>query len=127
MSHLRIGIASNTEQDMLTPDQLRAARALVKWSREDLADKSGVAAVTIKGFELLGADSKISTLNKLRRALEVADITYSGCAFRQLRARGNRQATATPLKRAMNSRRLNGPPHARCWDQNIRSSLRALG
>jgi transcriptional regulator with XRE-family HTH domain len=76
MSHLRIGIASNTEQDMLTPDQLRAARALVKWSREDLADKSGVAAVTIKGFELLGADSKISTLNKLRRALEVAGVEF---------------------------------------------------
>ena len=53
----------HTEQDMLTPDQLRAARALVKWSREDLAEKASVAAVTIKGFELLGADSKISTLN----------------------------------------------------------------
>lgn len=61
---------------MLTPDQLRAARALVKWSREDLADKAGVAAVTIKGFELLGADSKISTLNKLRRALEAAGVEF---------------------------------------------------
>jgi transcriptional regulator with XRE-family HTH domain len=61
---------------MLTPDQLRAARALVKWSREDLSDNSGVAAVTIKGFELLGADSKISTLNKLRRALEVAGVEF---------------------------------------------------
>jgi transcriptional regulator with XRE-family HTH domain len=61
---------------MLTPDQLRAARALVKWSREDLAEKSGVASVTIKGFELLGADSKISTLNKLRRALELAGIEF---------------------------------------------------
>jgi transcriptional regulator with XRE-family HTH domain len=61
---------------MLTPAQLRAARALVKWSREDLAEESGVAAVTIKGFELLGADSKISTLNKLRRALEAAGIEF---------------------------------------------------
>jgi transcriptional regulator with XRE-family HTH domain len=61
---------------MLTPDQLRAARALVKWSREDLAEKSGIAAVTIKGFELLGADSKISTLNKLRRALELAGVEF---------------------------------------------------
>lgn len=57
---------------MLTPDQLRAARALVRYSREDLSKKSGVSAVTIKGFELLGADSKISTLNKLKRALEAA-------------------------------------------------------
>jgi hypothetical protein len=61
---------------MLTPDQLCAARALVTWSREDLADKSGVAAVTTKGFELLGADSKISTLNKWRRALESAGVDF---------------------------------------------------
>jgi hypothetical protein len=37
---------------------------------------SGVASVTIKGFELLGADSKISTLNKLRRALEQAGVEF---------------------------------------------------
>jgi hypothetical protein len=30
--------------------------------------------VTIKGFKLLGADSKISTLNKLRCALEIAGV-----------------------------------------------------
>jgi predicted transcriptional regulator len=67
---------------MLTPDQLRAARALVKWSREDLATKSGVATVTIKGFELLGADSKISTLSKLRRALEDAGVEFIDDGYR---------------------------------------------
>jgi ribosome-binding protein aMBF1 (putative translation factor) len=52
------------------------ARAALKWSREDLAKKSSVAAVTIKGFELLGADSKFSTLNKLQRALEAAGVEF---------------------------------------------------
>jgi hypothetical protein len=33
-----------------------------------------VAAVTIKGFKLLGANSEISTLNKLRCALEIAGV-----------------------------------------------------
>lgn len=66
----------HTEEGMLTPAQLRAARALVGWTRDDLAAKSGVAAVTVKGFELLGADSKISTLNKMRRALEAAGIEF---------------------------------------------------
>ena len=61
---------------MLTPAQLRAARALLGWSRDDLAAKSGVAAVTVKGFEYLGADSKISTLQKMRRALEAAGIQF---------------------------------------------------
>ena len=32
--------------------------------------------MTIKGFELLDADSKISTLNKLRRALEANGVEF---------------------------------------------------
>jgi hypothetical protein len=35
-----------------------------------------VSAGTVTGFELLGADSKISTLHKLRRALEAAGIEF---------------------------------------------------
>lgn len=75
MDGLPFTASRHTARAMLTPDQLRAARALVKWSREDLAEKSGVAAITIKGFEL-GADSKISTLTKLRRALEAAGVAF---------------------------------------------------
>jgi transcriptional regulator with XRE-family HTH domain len=61
---------------MLTPAQLRAARALVRWSRETLAEKAGVSAQTVTGFELLGADSRISTLHKIRRALETAGVRF---------------------------------------------------
>jgi transcriptional regulator with XRE-family HTH domain len=61
---------------MLTPAQLRAARALLGWTRDDLAERSGVAAVTVKGFEYLGADSKISTVQKMQRALEAAGIQF---------------------------------------------------
>jgi transcriptional regulator with XRE-family HTH domain len=66
----------HTQPGMLTPAQLRAARALVGWSRETLAEKAGVSAQTVTGFELLGADSKISTLNKIRRALETAGVRF---------------------------------------------------
>ena len=38
--------------------------------------KSGLAAVTVKGFEYLGADSKVSTVQKMRRALEAAGIQF---------------------------------------------------
>ena len=62
--------------DMLTAEQLRAARALLGWTRDDLAAKSGLAAVTVKGFEHLGADSKVSTVQKMRRALEAAGIRF---------------------------------------------------
>ncbi len=61
---------------MLTPAQLRAARALVGWSRETLAEKAGVSAQTVTGFELLGANSRISTLYKIRRALEAAGVRF---------------------------------------------------
>jgi transcriptional regulator with XRE-family HTH domain len=61
---------------MLTPQQCRAARAVLGWSREDLAEKAGVSAGTVVGFELLGADSKVSTVQKLRRALEGGGIEF---------------------------------------------------
>jgi transcriptional regulator with XRE-family HTH domain len=61
---------------MLTPDQLRAARALIDWSRDDLAKKSGVSANTVKGFERGGSDPKLSTLHKWRRALEAAGVQF---------------------------------------------------
>jgi transcriptional regulator with XRE-family HTH domain len=61
---------------MISPAQLRAARALLDWTRDDLADKSGVAAVTAIGFEHGRTDPKISTLYKWRRALEAAGVAF---------------------------------------------------
>jgi transcriptional regulator with XRE-family HTH domain len=76
MAELNNAGASRTRQRMLTPNQLRAARALVGWTRADLAKRSGVAVPTITGFELQGADSKVSTLHKLKRALEAAGVEF---------------------------------------------------
>src|SRR5438552_2403956 len=76
MSRLLMKSAAPTHASMLTPAQLRAARALIGWTRDDLAKKAGVASVTVKGFEYLGADSKISTLQKMRRALETAGVQF---------------------------------------------------
>jgi transcriptional regulator with XRE-family HTH domain len=61
---------------MLSPAQLRAARALVGWSRETLAERSGVGAPTIRDFELSGSDPRLGTVNKWRRALEIAGIEF---------------------------------------------------
>jgi len=61
---------------MLTPAQLRAARALVGWSRDTLAKRSGTSAPTIQAFEALGSDPKLSTLNKWYRALEGAGVEF---------------------------------------------------
>ena len=61
---------------MLTPAQLRAARALLGWSRDKLAEKSGTAAETIQGFESRGSDPKLSTLHKWVRALEAGGVRF---------------------------------------------------
>ena len=61
---------------MLTPAQLRAARALVGWSRDDLAKKSATSAETVKGFEGRGTDPKMGTVYKWLRALETAGVVF---------------------------------------------------
>jgi transcriptional regulator with XRE-family HTH domain len=59
---------------MFTPPQLRAARALAGWSREELAERSNTAAETVKRFEFRGSDPKRSTMLKWKRALEQAGV-----------------------------------------------------
>jgi transcriptional regulator with XRE-family HTH domain len=66
----------NTAAPMLTPEQLRAARALIDWSREDLAEQSGVSPNTVWGFEQGRSDPKLSTLNKWQRTLEAAGVEF---------------------------------------------------
>src|SRR5262245_23809849 len=62
---------------MYSPEQLRAARALLGWSRTDLADASGTAPETIVGFETRGADSKRSTMIAWRNALGKAGVEFT--------------------------------------------------
>ena len=66
----------NTQGVMLSPAQLRAARALLKWSRDTLAEKSGISAESVHGFETRGTDAKRSTMLAWKRALEAAGIEF---------------------------------------------------
>lgn len=59
---------------MLVAAQLRAARALLNWSRMDLAKKSGVSVNTIQDFEIGSSDPKQGTIQKWVRALAVAGV-----------------------------------------------------
>jgi len=65
-----------TPLPMLTPAQLRAARAIVGWSREDLAEKSGMSPQAIREFELGSSDPKMGTVQKWRRAIEQAGVQF---------------------------------------------------
>jgi transcriptional regulator with XRE-family HTH domain len=59
--------------------QLRAARALVAWSQEKLAEASGVSLPTIKRLEPGDGvlPTKVETMQKLQRALEAAGVEFT--------------------------------------------------
>lgn len=44
----------NADQPVLTPEANRAARAILKWSVRELAEKAGIAFTTVHRFETSG-------------------------------------------------------------------------
>jgi ribosome-binding protein aMBF1 (putative translation factor) len=63
---------------LLTSAQIRAARALVRWSAEDLARQTSLSVTTIRRAELANEQTSMTTANDLavRRALEVAGVEF---------------------------------------------------
>lgn len=64
---------------LMTRSQLRAARALLAWSREMVAAASGVSLATIKRIEPGEGtlSTKVETLEKLKTALEAAGVEFT--------------------------------------------------
>jgi transcriptional regulator with XRE-family HTH domain len=60
---------------MVAPEQVRMARAALKWSVAELARQSEVAPKSIVRFED-GGNVTIETLKKIQGALEKAGITW---------------------------------------------------
>ena len=61
-----------------TPAQLRAARALLNWSRSELAQTAGVSEQTIHRLENGLNEPEIKTQHMLKRSLERAGIEFEG-------------------------------------------------
>ena len=59
----------------LTPAQCRAARALLDWTQQELADSAQLARATIRDFELGKHDAHRSTEHLIREALLEAGVT----------------------------------------------------
>lgn len=62
----------------MTSEQLRAARALIRWEQKDVAEASGVSLPSIKRLETKrGALSAYnSTVEAIRKALESAGVEF---------------------------------------------------
>jgi proteasome assembly chaperone (PAC2) family protein len=62
----------------LTSAQIRAARALLRWSADDLAKQSVLSVATIRRAELAEDQTVMTAANDLavRRALEAAGVVF---------------------------------------------------
>ncbi len=65
-------------QSLLSSAQIRAARALIRWSAEDLAKHSTLSVATIRRAELMADVTAMTVSNNLavRRALESAGVEF---------------------------------------------------
>lgn len=62
---------------MIDAAQMRAGRALIEWSQQELADRSEVSLPTIKRMEKLGPGrSAGDTIAAVQRALEAAGVQF---------------------------------------------------
>lgn len=64
--------------EKLTPRICRAARALLGWRQEDLAERSGVPLPTVSAFEAKQESGRLATMNNraLVEAFEGAGIAF---------------------------------------------------
>ena len=65
---------------MISGAQIRAARAALAWSAQELSDRSGVSLRTLLRFEQVDGvpPSRSSTLIDVQKALEAAGIDFIG-------------------------------------------------
>ncbi len=62
---------------MIDAKQIRAARGLLDWTQETLAEMSGVARTTIKNVENGSTLPRLETSNALQRTLEEAGVEFT--------------------------------------------------
>jgi transcriptional regulator with XRE-family HTH domain len=61
---------------MITPEQCRAARGLLDWNQQQLAEVSHVGIVTIRQLEAGSNQPRRATLWVVRQALEAAGVEF---------------------------------------------------
>jgi transcriptional regulator with XRE-family HTH domain len=111
-----------SDEKSITPEQSRGARAMLGWTREQLAERSRVANATLADFEAGKRTPYHRTLADVRRALEEGGIEFisengggpgarlkkrtAGATGESQRVRGSRPAsTSKPHTRPSSRRR----------------------
>ena len=78
MKHSIMNEKVNSLRKHLTSAQMRAARALIRWSAEELARETELSVTTIRRAELMEDETSMTAANDLavRRALEAAGVEF---------------------------------------------------
>lgn len=88
---------------MVTPEQCRAARALLDWTQADLAERAGVSRSTVRGFENGRHELHRGSAAVIRAALEAAGVVMidpdeqgPGVRLRRPRSAADQAGAADP-------------------------------
>jgi DNA-binding XRE family transcriptional regulator len=67
----------DNQQEQPSPAQIRAGRALLNWSQQQLAERSGVGRRTVAAYESGGERVMAANILGMKKALESAGIRFS--------------------------------------------------
>jgi predicted transcriptional regulator len=85
-----------TLKRVIKPEQSRAARGLLDWTQQDLANQAGVSIITVHQLEAGSSQPRRATLDVIRRAFERAGVEFidenGGGAGLRLRKRSQPKA-----------------------------------
>ena len=65
---------------MISSSQIKAARALLGWRGQDLAERSGVGITTLRRYELQDGipNANVSVLNAIKTCFEAEGVEFTG-------------------------------------------------
>jgi transcriptional regulator with XRE-family HTH domain len=61
---------------MVTPAQCRAARGLLGWSQQVLAERAGIGIVTVRQLEAGAHEPRRATIEVVRRCFETGGVEF---------------------------------------------------
>lgn len=95
-SPARKALSTKQKPIMITPAQMRAGRALLGWSQQQLADAASIGLASVNNYERGASDPRLSTLREARDAMAKAGVIFIEPAGGE--GEGARLAKPSPVK-----------------------------
>jgi DNA-binding XRE family transcriptional regulator len=83
----------------ISPEQIKAARTLLKWSQSDLAGHVGLSPTTVGAFETGRLHPSVLNVSAIQRALEEAGVEFTNGGQPSVRMKSARTASPMTVRR----------------------------